>query len=176
MLLSAIGIEPHAIRPADIDERPLPGEGALAHVQRLASQKALAVDRGGGEVILAADTIVHLGDTVFGKPANPAEAARTLAALSGRAHSVTTAWCLLGTQRASGHTTSVVHFRPLTDAEILAYIKTGEGADKAGGYGIQGLGAALVAHVSGDHSNVVGLPLPPVLAALRAAGIPSEHA
>ena len=83
---------------------------------------------------------------------------------------------MLGARCESGHTTSVVHFRTLTDAEVAAYIGTGEGTDKAGGYGIQGLGAALIAHVSGDHSNVVGLPLTPVLAALRAAGIQPEHA
>jgi septum formation protein len=175
MLLGAIGIVPHDIRPADIDERPVPGEPALAHVRRLAAEKASAVDRAADEVVLAADTIVHLGDRVFGKPADAEDAAATLAALAGRAHSVTTAWCLHGPNPAAGAVTSTVHFRALQPAEIAAYVATGEGTDKAGGYGIQGLGAALVAHVDGDHSNVVGLPLAPVLAALRAAGIAPEH-
>lgn len=175
MLLGAVGVVPHDIRPADIDESPLPGEGALAHVQRLAREKAAAVPRGADEVVLAADTIVHLGDRIFGKPRDAADAAATLAALAGRAHSVTTAWCLVGPVPAAGAETSTVHFRALGPAEVAAYVATGEGADKAGGYGIQGLGAALVAHVEGDHSNVVGLPLPPVLAALHAAGIAPEH-
>ena len=175
MLLGAVGVVPAAIRPADIDERPLPGETALEHVRRLAREKASAVARAPDEIVLAADTIVHLGDRIFGKPAGPADAAGTLAALSGRAHSVTTAWCVLGADNASGSTTSTVHFRSLGPAEIAAYVATGEGVDKAGGYGIQGLGAALVAHVEGDHSNVVGLPLPSVIAALRAADIHPEH-
>jgi len=175
MLLGAVGITPAAIRPADIDERALPGESARAHVRRLAHEKADATPRAPDELVLAADTIVHLGDRIFGKPADAEDAARTLAALSGRAHSVTTAWCLRGPKGGHGATTSTVHFRPLGAAEIAAYVSTGEGADKAGGYGIQGLGAALVAHVEGDHSNVVGLPLPCVLAALAAADIHPEH-
>jgi septum formation protein len=175
MLLGAVGITPGAIRPADIDERALPGESALAHVCRLAREKAEAVPRTADELVLAADTIVHLGDRVFGKPADSDDAARTLAALAGRAHSVTTAWCLRGPSSDSGSTTSTVYFRSLGPAEIAAYVATGEGADKAGGYGIQGLGAALVAHVEGDHSNVVGLPLQAVLEALAAADIHPEH-
>lgn len=143
-------------------------------MQRLAAEKARAVPRAAGELVLAADTIVHLGDRVFGKPADPEDAARTLTALAGRAHSVSTAWCLIGGSEAAGLETSTVHLRALDTAEIAAYVATGEGADKAGGYGIQGLGAALVSHVDGDHSNVVGLPLAPVLAALRAAGIHPE--
>ena len=175
MLLSAVGIVPADIRPADIDERPLPGELAREHVQRLAAEKAAAVPRAADEVVLAADTIVHLGNRIFGKPADAADAKATLEALSGRPHSVTTAWCVVGPTPAQGAETSTVHFRTLSPAEIASYVATGEGTDKAGGYGIQGLGAALVAHVDGDHSNVVGLPLPSVLAALHAAGITPEH-
>jgi len=171
LLLSAVGIRPAAIRPADIDERPLTGEPAAAHVKRLAAEKAAAIPRADDEVVLAADTIVHLDDRIFGKPESEEEARATLRALSGRVHSVTTAWCLLGKNEARGAESSRVHFRPLSAAEIASYVATGEGTDKAGGYGLQGLGAALVSHVEGDHSNVVGLPLPPVLTALRAEGI-----
>ena len=174
-LLHAIGVIPHAIRPADIDETPLPDETPTSLVQRLARQKADAIARSSGEVILAADTIVHCSGNVFGKPSDTEDAIATLTALAGRAHQVTTAWCVRSDDTVTGMTTSVVHFRALTAPEILAYVRTREGEDKAGSYGLQGLGAALVSHVEGDYSNVVGLPVGPVFTALQQMGIPSEQ-
>jgi septum formation protein len=189
-LLSAVGVIVSAVRPADILEKCGLSERPIPFATRLAAEKARAVPLHPTEVILAADTVVHLDDRVYGKPTDDADARRTLAALAGREHSVTTGWCVRGPgvdPRGSsparggpppaetlGAVTSRVRFRPLSPAEIHAYVATGEGRDKAGGYGIQGLGAALVAEVQGDHSNVVGLPLGAVLAALAPWGITPE--
>lgn len=120
--------------------------------------------------ILAADTEVVLEDRALGKPADPEEARRMLSALSGRTHEVLTAFVLL--ELPSGRQVeevvrSGVTFRSLSPAEIDAYLATGEPFDKAGAYGIQGLGGALVAHLEGSFDNVVGLPVAEVLAALK---------
>jgi septum formation protein len=181
MLLESIGVPIHAVRPAGIDESILPDEEPVAYAARMAAEKAAAVAAGIGEVVLAADTVVHLDGAVFGKPASRAEATATLTRLAGRTHAVTTGWCVRGpdAQVEVGAVTSQVRFRALGPAEVAAYAATGEGDDKAGGYGIQGRGAALVAAVDGDHANVVGLPLVAVLAALARHGVtpqPSEPA
>lgn len=120
--------------------------------------------------ILAADTEVVLDERALGKPADPEDARRMLAALSGRTHEVLTAFVLL--ELVSGRQVeevvrSGVTFRSLSSAEIEAYLATGEPFDKAGAYGIQGLGGALVARLEGSFDNVVGLPVAEVLAARR---------
>lgn len=171
-LLRAIGIPVAAVRPAHIPEAPEEGEAPLDYVTRLAGQKARAVAEP-GVVVLAADTLVHTDTHIFEKPLDDADAMRILTGLSGRWHHVTTAWHLLGPDGESqaGSVTARVRFRPLTEAMMAAYISTGEGRDKAGAYGVQGLGAALVAEVCGSTSTVVGLPLDAVLDALARVGI-----
>jgi septum formation protein len=186
-LLEAIGVPIAAVRVPGVPEVPAPGEAAPDYALRLACEKAAATAFGTGEVALAADTVVHRAGALFEKPPSDDAARAFLRALAGRAHTVSTAWCVLaipgGDPRATaaagacGVVHSTVVFRPLSDAQIAAYVRTGEGRDKAGGYGIQGAGAALVSHVEGDQGNVVGLPLGPVLDALARFGVhPAESA
>lgn len=178
-LLRAIGVPVAAVRPADLDETPHPAEAPVVYAARLAREKAAAV-AASGTVVLAADTVVHRDDRVFGKPTDDVDAARILAELSGGWHSVTTGWCVHarvgeGAQVQHGTVSARVRFRDLSPAMVAAYIATGEGSDKAGGYGVQGLGAALVAEVAGSTSTVVGLPMGVVLEALAAVGIHPVH-
>lgn len=181
-LLETAGLTPR-VWPADVDESVRPGEAPGTYALRVASDKAHAVaarDELAGAWVLAADTVVHLDDTIFGKPADPAHAERMLSTLAGRWHTVTTAWALrlagdgrtdMDAQEVAGTQSSQVRFRDLPPATIVAYVNTGESADKAGAYGIQGLGAALVAEVRGSYSNVVGLPMEAVMGALATCGI-----
>ena len=153
----------------------------------LAEQKARATSQGPdvppGALILACDTLVALdtgpapGEQLLGKPQDALQNAEYLRRLSGRTHSVYSGVALLraaggGGELASGVERTQVTFRALSDAEILYYAASGEGLDKAGGYGIQGLGMALVSSIQGEYSNVVGLPLTLVMRLLRAAGLP----
>jgi septum formation protein len=159
-LLRRIGIEPE-VRPADVDEATRPGERPDALVARLAEAKALAVgDVPEGVLVVAADTVVVHGDQVLGKPTDPAEATDMLTALSGTDHRVLTGVHVRCGNRAAGAVEmTLVRFRPLSAAEIEAYVATGEPLDKAGGYGIQGVGGMFVTAIEGSDSNVVGLPL-----------------
>ena len=178
MMLTTAGIPIASVRPADIDESRRGAEDPIAYARRLALEKAGAVSAP-GHWILAADTVVHIEDAIYAKPADAAEARRFLRALSGTWHEVTTAWCLRWGGGAPvpasltfhEHVTTRVLFRSLSEAEMGHYIATGEGRDKAGGYGVQGLGAVLVEELRGSYTNVVGLPLAPVLAALGDVGI-----
>lgn len=159
------------IRPADIDEARLPGESPVELVARLAAEKAgaarAALDASPADgLLVAADTIVWMGDEALGKPEGPEDAVRMLRELSGRTHHVSTGVCVLrlaadGSEaaRASFVETTDVTFWELTDAEIAAYVSTGEPLDKAGAYGIQGAGRLLVERIDGDYANVVGLPV-----------------
>jgi septum formation protein len=172
-LLLTAGVPLIGVTPANILEVPAPGEGALAYCRRLAREKALAAVVG-EHAVLAADTVVHRDDLLFEKPLDDEDAARILRALSGGWHRVTTAFCLRsgpGRVLCLRQITTRVRFRALDEAGVQAYIASGEGRDKAGAYGIQGLGAALVDRVVGCHTNVVGLPLPAVLAALSRHGL-----
>ena len=165
-LLGAAGFELTVV-PASIDETRRPGEAPVALVERLARQKAAAVaaqlaPEGPAEPLVAADTIVWTDDgAVLGKPADDADAARMLRALSGRTHHVSTGVCLVapGGGRRSFVETTDVEFWELTDAQVEAYVASGEPADKAGAYGIQGAGRMLVRAIRGDYENVVGLPV-----------------
>lgn len=158
------------VRPADIDETPRPGEAPAALVARLAAGKADAVP---GDLVIAADTVVALGNTVLNKPADDADAAAMLAALSGRAHDVITGFCVRGPGgRVERAVTTRVNFRPLDGSVIARYVASGEPRDKAGAYGIQGIGAMLAESVHGSYTNVVGLPLVEVLDAIAAVGGP----
>ena len=169
-LLSDAGFDLE-IRPANVDETRLAGESPVELVGRLAAEKAevtrAALDASPADgLLVAADTIVWMGDETLGKPKDEADAARMLHELSGRTHHVSTGVCALRlagdgsvAARASFVETTDVTFWELTDAEIAAYVQTGEPLDKAGAYGIQGAGRMLVRKIDGDYPNVVGLPV-----------------
>ena len=157
----------------DIDETPTEGEEPVAYVERLAREKAAAVQAGIGDVVLAADTTVALGPQIFGKPIDADDARRMLRALSGRAHDVHTAVAV----RAAGRVSSAVArtrvtMVELTEDDIGWYVATGEPLDKAGAYALQEAGGLFVASVEGSASNVIGLPLAVVSDLLTQAGFP----
>jgi nucleoside triphosphate pyrophosphatase len=169
-LLRLIGIE-HEVRPADIDERYLPHESPSAHAERLAREKASAIDED-GTVTIGSDTIVVIDGDVLGKPRDRAHAHKMLKRLSGRSHVVMTGVAVRWEGRvASGLEDVGVTFRPLTDEEIDQYIDTGEPMDKAGAYGIQGFGATLVERVDGDYFAVMGLALNRLVKLCRSLGL-----
>ncbi len=170
-LLASVGLHPR-VMASDVDESVAPGEAAIAYGERVAAAKVAACRA--SAPVLAADTVVTLGGEVFGKPADAAGAARMLRRLSGRRHQVHTAVALRPKEGESPRVivvTTQVGFRMLTEGEIDRYVASGEPLDKAGAYGIQGLGGALVADVSGSYSNVIGLPLVETLALLAPLGI-----
>lgn len=171
-LVERLGLE-FELMPADIDETRREGETPCELVARLACGKAHACRETLGivtqTVILAADTIVWMDDgRVMGKPTDPGQARMTLERLSGRTHHVSTGVCILdltgnaseglGAERVFVETTDV-SFRRITSAEIAAYVRGGEPLDKAGSYGIQGLGCLFVKSICGDYDNIVGLPI-----------------
>jgi septum formation protein len=173
-LLANAGI-PFVVRSAhEVDETPLPGEGAEDYVQRLAEAKAMAVDAAPGEIVLGADTVVVLEAALLAKPEDDADAARMLKALSGRRHEVVTGICLRsGGRLVRDRGVTQVWFAPLSPAEIAAYVASGEPRDKAGAYAIQGIASRFAVRIEGEYSNVVGLPVALVwrrLQALEAAG------
>ncbi|MBV8072455.1 MAG: septum formation inhibitor Maf [Acidobacteriaceae bacterium] len=158
-LLLAAGI-PHRVRPAHIPETALPGESPLDFVRRLSNEKAHAVPCDAEDVILAADTIVCVGDLVLGKPSDREDASRMLRLLSGREHVVHTGICLRKADRQiQDVSTTRVSFAAMSDTEIEDYVRTGEPDDKAGAYAIQGLASKFVTSVKGCYHNVVGLPV-----------------
>ncbi|CBV41797.1 Maf family protein [Halomonas elongata] len=161
------------VRPMDIDETPLEGESPEAYVTRLAREKAAAGHRSGGLPTLGADTAVVRDGEILGKPADAEQAAAMLGSLAGRTHEVMTAVAVCG---PAGMLTrcvcSRVTLREIDAAEIEAYWRTGEPADKAGGYAIQGRGAVFVTHLEGSHSAVVGLPLCETADLLSRQGVP----
>ncbi|NBB83966.1 MAG: septum formation protein Maf [Alphaproteobacteria bacterium] len=172
-LLAQIGIVPDAVDPADVDETPLTGELPRPHAERLAVAKAEAVaPRHPGALVLAADTLVAVGRRILPKAETEAEARRCLALLSGRRHRVHGGLAVLAPdgRRVVRVVDTVVRFKRLTEAEIAAYLATGDWRGKAGGYAIQGPAAAYVAFLSGSHANVVGLPLHAVHQALTGLG------
>ncbi len=159
-LLNQINVR-HLVQIVDIDETPLFNESPTDYVQRLAAEKAAAcVQQFNSQLpILAADTTVVLGDHIMGKPQNQNEALAMLRQLSGNTHQVFTAIALFG--RIHHHALSVteVTFKPLSEAEILAYWHSGEPLDKAGSYAIQGVGSLFIERINGSFSGVMGLPL-----------------
>ena len=169
-ILTALGLA-FDVRPPDVDETLRSGEGAASAARRLAEQKASAVASEPDQLVIAADTIVVLDGDLLGKPAGPAAAADMLGRLGGRSHEVITGLALhRGEQTRSVAALTTVTFRTLDRAEITAYVATGEPLDKAGAYGIQGFGSALVERIEGDFFNVMGLPVPAMLALLHDAG------
>lgn len=164
------------VQAAGGEAEPLPAldEGPVAYALRSARAKAACVAAacGGDDFVLGADTVVAIEREILGKPADDAEAARMLVALSGRGHDVTTGFCILqgGRERCTSSVTTRVVFSALTPGRIAAYVASGEGRDKAGAYAIQGAGMALVRSIDGSYSNVVGLPAAEVLEALERVG------
>ncbi len=172
-LLRQVGVEPHAVDAADLDEAPLRRELPTDHAQRLAGAKAAAVfARHAGKIVLGADTVVACGRRILPKAGTEAEARHCLELLSGRRHRVLGGVCVMGPGdvRRDAVVASVVRFKRLSAAEIDAYIESGEWNGKAGGYAIQGRAAAFVAFLSGSYSNVVGLPLHETVNLLKGAG------
>lgn len=172
MLLKQLGLDP-LVDPSTVEETVPPGITPLQLVERLAAEKAADVARKHPEadLVLGADTIVVRDDQILGKPRDRAEAFAMLASLEGRWHQVYTGYSLVSpTRTITGHVASDVRFRSLTEAEINAYLDSGEPMDKAGSYAIQGLGALLVSEIKGDYNNIVGLPLLAVDAAWRELG------
>jgi septum formation protein len=173
-LLRAVGLH-YEVHPANIAETHRPGEPALEYALRLAQEKAQKVaEQFPGEFVLGADTIVVVDDEILGKPVDADDAVRMLRMLSGRSHQVTTAVSVIapGKPPDTQSLTSQIKFRTLTEEEIKSYVAGGEPMDKAGAYAIQGGAAPWVAQLEGDHSTVVGLPVPLVTEMLRSCGFP----
>ena len=161
-LLRSLGLTFEVI-PSGVDEGDDPEKEPGSLVEHRAQEKALAVSlRYPQSWVLSADTIVVFEDTIFGKPVDAEQAIVMLQQLSGRRHQVFTGICLMRADLSFLNVRQVVtevRFKRLSDAEIRAYVKTGKPFDKAGGYGIQGVGAFLVEAIHGSYTNVVGLPL-----------------
>ena len=172
-LLAQIGVVPARITAPDIDEDVRPGELPCDYVLRIATEKALAVPRVPGEVVLAGDTTVAVGRRILAKPADEADLRRMLGLLSGRRHHCFSAICVVGDDAPPRTRISdtIVTFKRLSAAEVDAYIASGEGMGKAGGYAIQGRAEGFVRFLSGSYSGVVGLPLFEARALLESAGV-----
>ncbi|MGM0584132.1 MAG: Maf family protein [Pseudomonadota bacterium] len=176
-LLAAVGVAPDAIRPAEIDETPRRGELPRLYAERLAREKAEAIAKAEpGALVLAADTVVAAGRRILGKPETEDEARGFLALLSGRRHRVITAVALRRDAREwTRRVETQVKMKRLSEGEIAAYLRSGEWRGKAGGYAIQGIGAAFVPAINGSYTNVVGLPLTETLGLLAGAGYPVTY-
>ena len=158
-LLGKMGLK-FTVRPADIDETMDPADTPAHQVGLVSRRKAAAAVAGPEDVVIAADTIVVVGDTILGKPHSPAEAAQMLERLSGRDHQVMTGCTVLKGDRAETFTeVTDLHFRELSQKEIENYVASGEPMDKAGSYGIQGGAALFCERMVGDYYNVMGLPV-----------------
>jgi len=166
-LLRAAGISFRVVAPEEEEATPLEARSFPALARRLARQKAESVAARVAGLVLGADTIIVCEGRVLGKPANAAQARETLRFLSGKRHAVYTGLALVsGAKRRLDCERTLVTFRHLSEAGIRRYVATGEPLDKAGAYAIQGLGGALVGRVEGCYTNVIGLPLPRLLAML----------
>jgi septum formation protein len=169
-ILERAGI-PFTVRVADVDESLREGEGAQSYVRRLATRKAVAVGKA-GEVVLGADTTVVVDGEILAKPADAADAVRMLRRLAGRSHEVITGICLkVGGQLYIDAESTLVRFVAMSEAEIAAYVATGEPMDKAGAYAIQGGASRYIDRIEGCYWNVVGLPVAKVYAHLRRQGL-----
>lgn len=172
-LVAQLGLRAEVL-DVEVDESPLPGENAAELVLRLAGAKARAARpprAGAAAAIIAADTAVTLDGEIFGKPADLADAQRILGRLAGRRHEVVTGLAVLHAGRCEVVLSrSEVSMRPLAADEIARYWQSGEPADKAGSYAIQGLGAMFISDLAGSYSGVMGLPLYELAALLAACG------
>jgi septum formation protein len=170
-LIGRLGVEPARIAAADIDETPRKGELPRDYARRMAREKAEAVE-GGNAHVLAGDTVVALGRRILPKGEDEQTARQCLELMSGRRHRVLSAIALKSPDGKLRERLSetIVRFKPLSSAEIDAYIAGGEWHGKAGAYAIQGSAEGLIAWISGSHSGVMGLPLFETRALLKAAG------
>jgi nucleoside triphosphate pyrophosphatase len=167
------------VRPVDVDEAVVGDESPDAYLQRVVDDKLaaasawLASQSREHPGLLVADTAVIVDDRILNKPADDAQGVDMIRALAGRKHRVATRFALVTSSGAAVRQTidTSVWFRSLDEHEIARYVATGEGRDKAGGYGIQGLAAAFVERLHGDYANVVGLPIAAVVVSLRATGL-----
>lgn len=174
-LLQQIGVV-FELAPSQIEERPHPDEAPADYITRIARAKVIAVarERSAG-LIIGADTVVVLDGQLMGKPENETDAQKMLRQLSGKWHAVLTGVALYDVQtrhEVADYEKTLVKFAQMTDAEIEWYVRTGEPMDKAGAYGIQGLGGLFVDEVAGNYYNVVGLPIPLVYRLARRLGYP----
>ena len=170
-LLAQIGVVPDEVRAADIDETPARAELPRPYCARMAREKAEALSVAPGEVLLTADTTVAVGRRILGKPADAEECRRFLGLMSGRRHKVVTAVAVRTAERLwLRDVVTTLRMRRLFEAEIEAYLATGDWRGKAGGYGIQGPAAAFIPWLQGSYSAVVGLPLSETAGLLKAAG------
>ena len=177
-LLAGLGLD-FEISPAHIDETIKDGETPVAHAMRLAGEKARAVARGLTDgLVIGADTIVVIDGDILGKPGSEDGAARMLRRISGKVHTVITAFTVIDASIVDGggkeETVAVeseVAIKKLTDKEISDYVATGEPMDKAGSYAVQGTGSFMVEGVKGSYTNVVGLPTDELLEALGRFGM-----
>src|SRR5260221_11793495 len=166
-LLERAGIA-FEVRVADIDESVNAGETPQQYVRRLAARKALAVRREDGECVLGADTTVVADGEIFGKPADAGDAARMLRLLAGRRHEVLTGIALrYGQNLIIDAAETTVQFGAMSEAEIDAYVRSGEPMDKSGAYGIQRLASRYIERIEGCYANVAGLPVELVCRYLR---------
>lgn len=169
-ILSRLGLA-FDVRIPVVDESIAAGEDPADAAVRLAAAKAHCVPAAPGELVLAADTLVVVDGEILGKPADAADAERMAALLSGREHTVFTGLAMATLDRAEYAVEGTrVWFRSLDGAERAEYVATGEPLDKAGAYGIQGFGAAIVERIEGDYFNVMGLPVQRFLELLRRHG------
>ncbi len=172
-LLAQIGVTPDDVRPPDIDETPMKAELPRPYCARMALEKVRGVQADADDIVLCADTTVALGRRILGKPADAAEAAGFLRMMSGRRHKVITAIAVKRADRIwQRDVESTVRMKALSEAEIAAYLATGDWQGKAGGYGIQGPAGALIPWISGSFPAIVGLPLAETANVLQAAGYP----
>jgi septum formation protein len=171
-LLGQIGIDCEVI-PSEIDERPFEDEHPLNYVRRMAAEKAMAItERYPERIVLGADTDVIVDERILGKPADRDDFIETFSLLSGRSHQVISAVCVMrGEEGSLMISISEVEFRDVSEQQMRDYWDSGEPRDKAGGYGIQGLGAIFVRNIQGSYSGIMGLPLYETSELLREAGV-----
>lgn len=174
-ILNLAGLD-HEIKVSDADERLPKGIGAAEAAKVIAERKALAVKAEtlcDNTVIIAADTVVEVDGEIYGKPRDAADAKRMLSKLSGSVHFVHTGISIIdGDKNYSETVTTEVTMREIFEDEIDGYVASLEPMDKAGAYGIQGMGGAFVSSLKGDYFNVMGLPLCRVCSILRECGMP----
>ena len=175
-LLARLGVAPARIASPDIDETPRKGEVPRVYALRMAEEKAVAVARGAGEIVVAGDTTVAVGRRILPQAADADMQRGFLNLLSSRRHHVLSAVAVIdGNGRMRSRICdSIVRFKRLSAEEIESYIQCGEGLGKAGGYAIQGRAEALIDWMAGSHSGVIGLPLYETRALLRASGYPLD--
>lgn len=172
-ILAQLGVTPDAVRPPDVDEAPRPGELPHVYCRRVTRDKARAVQRFEGEIVLAADTTVALGRRIFGKPADRADAEDILKRLQGRRHKVITSVVLVTDAGLSERCVeSIVKFKRLSDEELCAYLDSRDWQGKAGAYAIQGPAGMFIPWISGSYSAIMGLPAHETGMLLRSAGYP----